>query len=341
MLIYILKRLSLIPPTLIMILTLNFIIVQLAPTGPIDTALTQIHNQQMALSAHTGGIYQGADGLNDAMIDELNAQFGFDKPIYERYWSMLSDYIRLELGRSFFKGQNVSSLISEKLPISLAFGVYCLLLVYGFGFIIGMAKVYYHGRAFDKFSSIGLSLAYAVPSFIMGLLLLIAFTGGRYWHIFPMQVSLSTADITWSNIGRIIYELTLPAIAASLAGIASVAYLAKYSIQAELDKPYIIHAHAQGVGRWQLIQTHVLKNALLPILSEMPTVVVGVLLGGHLLMEILFGIDGLGRLGYEAVIDRDYPVMFGVLYIFTLAGMALQLLFDVLFALIDPKIRYD
>lgn len=342
MLIYVLKRLGLMIPTLFLILGLNFMLVHLAPTSPMHTELVKIHEQSVALSKSTKmPSYQGADGLSDEMMTELSVRFGFDKPVHERFGMMVKNYASFDLGQSFFKGQSVATLIKDKLPITMIFGGLCLLVMYGVGVGVGVAKAMSNGRAFDKVSTLVLALLYAVPSFVVGVALLVLFAGGRFWQIFPMQVGFDVADLpTFQKITTALYELFLPVMASSLAGVAGIAYLTKFSLLYEQNQPYVKLALSQGFGKYQILKNELFKNAMLPVVSEMPMVVVSMLFFGNFIMEVIFGIDGLGRLGYEAMMSRDYPVMFGLLYVFTLIGMVAQLIFDMGYRRLDARIMY-
>lgn len=346
MLSYVLKRLALMIPTLGLILALNFVIVHLAPTGPIHTELAKIDEQRRELSwgmgAFGGGVrYQGAEGLSDEMVGELSARFGFDKPAHERFYAMIKDYLRFELGTSFFKGQTVFELIKDKLSVSLMFGGLCLFVMYGMGIGIGVAKAATNGRLFDKLSTVVLSVLYALPSFVVGVGLLVLFAGGRFWQIFPMQVSFGVGQLPFfEKVGVALYQLFLPVMASALAGVAGVAYLTKFSLLDEQTKPYVKLMGAYGITQAQFVKNGTLKNALLPVVADMPMAVVGLLFFGNFIMEVIFGIDGLGRLGHEAMLSRDYPVMFGLLYVFGLMAMVVQLVFDVWYRCLDPRVVY-
>lgn len=345
---YLIKRLAIMIPTLVVILLANFVIVQSAPTGPIQTELVNIEQQQQVL-AHQGFTlakhiqYQGHDGMSEQMIQELTVRFGFDKPAHERFLMLLKNYATFELGQSFFKGQSVASLIGEKLPISLVFGGITLVVMYGFGVMIGGLKTYGDGGVFDKLTTVILAVGYAIPVFMVAVLLIVVFAGSRYWQIFPMQVNLSGIEqhSFFAQITTLCHQLFLPVLASSLGGVASIAYLTKFSLSHQLSQSYVLGAKSRGLTQRQILSTQVFKNALLPIMAEMPMAVVGVVFVGNFLVEIIFGIDGMGRLGFDAVISRDYPVMFGVLYVFTLISMVVQLVFDVLYQLIDPRVSYQ
>ncbi len=344
---YLIKRLLLIPPTVFAILCINFAIVQTAPTGPIESQMAKIKSEQQALVGQGFGMthaiqYQGREGLSQEMMHELTVRFGFDKPWHERFYVMIKNYACFELGESFFKGQSVSSLIWEKLPISLLFGGLNLLVMYGFGIFIGVIKVRFYGGWFDRVSAIILSLWSALPVFVVALVLITLFAGARFWQIFPMQVTLEGLDELsfFDRVVHLLHELSLPVIASSLGGIASIAYLTKFSLSKELSAPYVLNARAMGFSDRQIMTSHVFKNALIPMMSDMPMVVVSVLFAGNFVIETMFGIDGVGRLGYEAMMSRDYPVMFGVLYLFSLVAVLVSLMFDVIYHLIDGRVNY-
>lgn len=342
---YILKRLMLMLPTLLLILLINFAIIQIAPGGPVEQQLAKIQAEQQQLA--TQGFllaqyhYQGAQGLSSQMMTELNTRFGFDLPVDERFWLMLKNFARFELGQSFFQGQSVMNLIIQKLPITLGFGALCLVVSYGFGVMIGLYKAKVHGSAKDHLSMLVLSVLHALPVFMMAVLLLVLFAGT--WRIFPIQgvVSAQFAELSfWGKLTDLLWHLTLPVLASSVGSIAGIAYLTKFSVMNELGSSYVLAMRTRGLSKRRILYTQVFKNALLPIVSGLPLAVVGVLFSGNFLIEIVFGIDGIGRLAYDAVIQRDYPLMFGILYVFTLLGMAVQLAFDVMYVLIDPRVDF-
>lgn len=341
---YILKRLLLVVPTLFLVLLANFAIVHIAPSGPVEEQLAKIsqsQNQQgFALSQQIS--YQGMDGLSGEMIAELNARFGFDKPVGERFGLMIKNYATFELGQSCFKGQSVASLLVEKLPVSFAFGVLSLMVMYGLGVSLGVLKAHIDGSLFDKISALVLATFYALPVFLVALVLVVLFASTRFWQIFPMQVAWTFEGLGWYESFKAgVYQLTLPVLASSLSGVASIAYLTKFSLLTEFNQPYVLASKARGLTQWQILYSQVFKNALLAVASQMPMVVVGTLFMGNFLIEVIFGIDGLGRLGFEALISRDYPVMFGVLYVFTLISLLTQLVFDVCYQWLDPRISYQ
>lgn len=341
---YVLKRLLLVVPTLFLVLLANFAIVHIAPSGPVEQQLAKISQSQsqqgFALSQQIS--YQGMDGLSGEMIAELNTRFGFDKPVGERFGLMIKNYATFELGQSFFKGQSVASLLLEKLPVSFAFGVLSLVVMYGLGVLLGVLKAHFDGSLFDKISALVLATFYALPVFLVALVLVVLFASARGWQIFPMQVAWTFEGLGWYESFKAgVYQLTLPVLASSLSGVASIAYLTKFSLLAEFNQSYVLSAKARGLTQWQILYSQVFKNALLALATQMPMVVVGTLFMGNFLIEVIFGIDGLGRLGFEALTSRDYPVMFGVLYVFTLISLLTQLVFDVCYQWLDPRISYQ
>lgn len=343
---YLLKRLLLIIPTLFVILLLNFVIVQLAPSGPIEQKIAQIEKEKHSLHAQGFGLAQQIryrdTGLSDEMMAELRSRYGFDKPAHQRFWQMIVNYARFDLGQSFFKGQSVGSLLAEKLPNTLIFGAFSLLTMYGLGLFLGVLKALKHGSYLDKVSTLMLAILHALPSFALALILLMFFAGARFWQIFPMQGLTSDNFATLSWLGKlkdVLYHLMLPTLASALGSVAGITYLSKYNILQELSKTYVTALTSKGLDSFR-IHRQVVKNSLLPVLSEMPMALTGLLFVGNFLIEIIFNIDGLGRLAYEAVLFYDYPVMFGLLYVFSLMMMAFQLIFDVLYKIIDPRVVF-
>lgn len=344
---YLAKRILLIIPTLFVILLINFAIVQIAPGGPLEQQLAKIQAEQQALSAQGFQLatinYQGASGLSPEMLAELNTRFGFDLPVVERFWLMLSQFARFDLGQSFFQGQAVLDLITQKLPITLLFGALSLIVMYGMGVWLGVHKARRHGSLTDTLTTLLLAVLHALPVFMLALLLLVLFAGNEFWRIFPMQGIMSANFYELSLFNKIkdlLWHLTLPVLASSVGSIAGIAYLTKFSILSQVQSPYVFAMQAQGISRSRLIYSQVLKNALLPVAANLPMAVIGVLFSGNFLIEVIFGIDGLGRLAFDAVMQRDYPLMFGILYVFTLLGMVVQLVFDLLYQWLDPRVDF-
>lgn len=348
---YILKRLLLIIPTLFFILLINFVVIQIAPGGPVEQAIQQAEAfQGMGM---TGGEtaatsnssnYQGAKGLSDEMVAKIEAQYGFDKPAHERFWKMLTSYVQLDFGTSFFKDKPVTQLLWEKLPVSLSLGLWSTLLIYIISIPLGIKKARQHGLLFDKATSILLAVGYAIPAFAFAILLIVFFAGGSYFQWFPLQglVSENFAQLSlWGKITDYFWHMTLPLLAMVIGGFAGLTYLTKYSFMEELNKQYVLAARSKGLTESRVLYGHVFRNAMLIVIAGLPEALVGIFFVGNLFIEIIFNLDGLGLLGFEAIVQRDYPVIFGTLFIFTLLGLILRLISDVLYQVIDPRISFE
>lgn len=346
---YILKRLFLIIPTLFFILCINFAVIQIAPGGPVERAIQQAESFQR-LQAVKAGVapdssnYQGAKGLSEEMIQQIEAQYGFDQPAYMRFGLMLKNYLSFNFGISFFKDKPVTQLIWEKMPVSISLGLWSSLLIYFIAIPLGIRKAKQHGMLFDKTTSLILAMGYAVPAFVFAILLIVFFAGGSYFQWFPLQGLVSDNFQQLSLLAKVhdyFWHLTLPILAMVLGGFASLAYLTKYSFLEELNKPYVWAARAKGLSESRVQYGHVFRNAILVIMAGLPEALLGIFFVGNLFIEIVFNLDGLGLLGFEAIIQRDYPVIFGTLFIFTLLGLILRLLCDVLYQCVDPKIDFE
>ncbi|MFB6349216.1 ABC transporter permease subunit [Moraxella sp. ZJ142] len=344
---YVFYRLAMMLPTLLVILLVNFLIIQIAPGGPVEQQLAKIQAEQQALSAQGFVLanlnYQGANGLSTEMMAQLNARFGYDLPMMQRFWLMLKNFAQFDLGESFFQGQAVATLIADRLPITLGLGALSLLMMYGFGVVLGLYKARHHGSMGDYLTTIILAVLHALPVFMLALLLLVLLAGAGGWQIFPIQGAASP-DFDelnlFNKIKDLAWHLALPVVAGSIGSMASITYLSKFSVMAEFGSPYVLAMQARGLKFSYIIYTQVLKNALLPIVSHLPMAVVGVLFSGNFLIEVIFGIDGIGRLGFDAVVQHDYPLMFGILYVFTLISMVVQLVFDLWYKYLDPRVDF-
>ncbi|NNH37124.1 microcin C ABC transporter permease YejB [Acinetobacter terrae] len=347
--IYILKRLLLIIPTLFFILLINFVVIQIAPGGPVEQAIQQAEAFQ-GLGA-TGGEtatsknnYQGAKGLSEEMVEKIKAQYGFDQPAPERFWMMLKSYVTFDFGTSFFKDKPVTQLLWEKMPVSLSLGLWSTLLIYLVSIPLGIKKARQHGMLFDKSTSMLLAIGYAVPSFVFAVLLIVFFAGGSYFQWFPLQGLVSENFSELSLLGKIkdyFWHMTLPLLAMVIGGFASLTYLTKYSFMEELSKQYVLAARSKGLTESRVLYGHVFRNAMLIVIAGLPEALIGIFFVGNLFIEIIFNLDGLGLLGFEAIQQRDYPVIFGTLFLFTLLGLILRLISDVLYQVIDPRINFD
>lgn len=344
---YILKRLLLIIPTLFLILLTNFAIVQSAPGGPVEQKISQIEAEQKHSSTQTQlstTTYQGSRGLSPDMVEAIKKQYGFDKSAPERFWLMLTSYAKGDFGTSFFKGKPVSQLILDKMPVSISLGLWSTLLIYLIAVPLGIAKARRHNSLMDKTTALLLAVSYAVPVFVLAVVLLVMLAGGSYWQIFPLQGLVSENFDKLSTFGKIkdyFWHLALPITASTIGGFAGLAYLTKFSFMEELNKQYVLTARSKGLSDKKVLYGHVFRNAMMIIIAGLPSAIVGIFFTGNFLIEVIFNLDGLGRLGFEAIGQRDYPVIFGTLFIFTLMGLILQLISDVTYHLIDPRIDFE
>jgi len=357
---YILKRLLLMIPTLLGILVINFVIVQFAPGGPVERAIAQASGlgadvttrvsgggadgAQTAGAIETSTRYQGAQGLDPAFIAELEQRFGFDKPAHVRFFDMLGSYARLDFGDSFYRGQSVIDLIIEKLPVSLSLGLWTTLLVYSLSIPLGIRKAVRDGSRFDVWTSGVIVVAYAVPGFLFAVFLVVLFAGGSYWQIFPLRGLVSD---DWEALGwgaRLLdyfWHITLPVLAMAIGGFASLTMLTKNAFIEEIGKLYVVTARSKGLDERGVLYRHVFRNAILVVVAGFPGAFIAILFAGSLLIEVIFSLDGMGLLGFESVLNRDYPVVFGSLFIFTLLGLALNLVNDLVYTVIDPRIDFE
>ena len=346
---YILKRLLLIIPTLFFILLINFIVVQIAPGGPVEQAIQQAEAFQGigatgGETASTQSHYEGAKGLSEEMVAKIKAQYGFDEPAPTRFWNMLKSYASFDFGTSFFKDKPVTQLLWEKMPVSLSLGLWSTLLIYLVSIPLGIKKARQYGMFFDKSTSMLLAIGYAVPAFIFAVLLIVFFAGGSYFQWFPLQglVSDNFQSLSWlDKIKDYFWHMTLPLIAMVIGGFAGLTYLTKYSFMEELNKQYVLAARSKGLTESRVLYGHVFRNAMLIVIAGLPEALIGIFFVGNLFIEIIFNLDGLGLLGFEAIQQRDYPVIFGTLFLFTLMGLILRLISDVLYQVIDPRINFD
>jgi microcin C transport system permease protein len=356
---YILRRLLLMVPTLLGILLVNFVIIQFAPGGPVERAIAQASGLGADVTARVSGTagdtgqssavtetssrYQGAQGLDPAFIAELEKQFGFDKPAHIRFLNMLANYARFDFGDSFFRGARVIDLIKEKLPVSLSLGLWTTLIVYLISIPLGVRKAVRDGSRFDVWTSGVIVVGYAVPGFLFAVLLVVFFAGGSYWQIFPLRGLVSD---NWETLGwgmRILdylWHITLPVLAMAIGGFASLTMLTKNAFLDEIRKLYVMTARAKGLTERRVLYGHVFRNAILVVIAGFPAAFIAILFAGSLLIEVIFSLDGLGLLGFESVLNRDYPVVFGSLFIFTLLGLVLNLVSDLAYTVIDPRIDF-
>ena len=357
---YILKRLLLMIPTLFGILLLNFMVIQAAPGGPVEQTIARLKGQGNAVARLSGGgdagaataattqtatgAYRGAQGLDPELIAELNKMYGFDKPPAERFWIMLKHYARFDLGNSYFRDTPVWKLVAEKLPVSMSLGIWSTLIIYLISIPLGIRKARQEGTAFDVWSSGIIIVGYAIPGFLFAMLLIILFAGGSYFTWFPLRGLLSEGAEGlpfWRLVLDYAWHLVLPIAALVISGFAGLTFLTKNSFLEEMSKQYVLVARAKGLTEKQALWRHVFRNAMLIVIAGFPGALLGMLFTGALLIEVMFSLDGLGLLGYEAALSRDYPVMFGTLFLFTLMGMVLKLLGDLAYVWVDPRIDFE
>jgi len=353
---YILRRLLLIIPTLIGIMIINFALIQFVPGGPIEQILANLEGEGDAFETIAGGSdagggdvggddrYQGARGLPPEFIAELEKQFGFDKPPLERFLNMMWDYLRFDFGESYFRSVGVIDLVIEKMPVSITLGLWSTLIAYMISIPLGIRKAVKDGSRFDTWTSGAIIVAYAIPGFLFAILLLVLFAGGSYWKIFPLRGLTSNNFDDLTMIGKVLdylWHITLPVLASTIASFATLTLLTKNSFLDEIKKQYVVTAKAKGLAERSVLYGHVFRNAMLIVIASFPALFVGVFFGGSLIIETLFSLDGLGRLGFEAVVVRDYPVMFGTLYSFGLLGLLVGILSDMMYVFIDPRIDFE
>ena len=358
---YLLRRLALLVPTLIGIVAINFAVVQLAPGGPVEQALAELKGRGTSATARLsgpaadlgggtgvaggeGGAYRGAAGIDPRLIADLNRQFGFDKPLVQRFGLMLRDYLSFDFGQSFFRGQSVLHLVLTRMPVSISLGLWSTLLVYLVSIPLGITKAVRDGTRFDVATSAAVLVGYAVPGFLFAILLAVLFAGGSFVQWFPLRGLSSPDSAGWpwpERLADYAWHLVLPITAMVAGGFASLTILVKNSFLEEIRKQYVVTARAKGAGEGRVLYGHVFRNAILLVVAGFPSAFLGILFSSALLVEIVFSLDGLGLLGFESAIRRDYPVMFGTLYIFTLFALALQIVGDMLYTVVDPRIDFE
>jgi microcin C transport system permease protein len=355
MLQYILKRLGLIIPTLFGVILINFLIIQISPGGPVEFMVAKARGAFDTVSdaADTQGdmqlssqelSYEGGRGLPPEFIKQLEKQYGFDQPAWKRFLLLVKNYATFDLGKSYFRDKKVSTLIMEKLPVSISLGFWSILLIYLIAIPLGMRKAVKDGSLFDIGTSLFMVFLYAIPSFLIGLMLIILFAGGSFLHIFPLR-GLTSDEWECLSFGQKIldyfHHLVLPLTAIILGGFASLTMLCKNSFVEEIHKQYVITARSIGLGSRQVLRKHVFRNAVLPLISKLPSAFCTIFFSSNLLIEIIFSLDGLGLMGFEASLSRDYPVMFGVLFVYTLISLIMHLIGDLLYMVVDPRINLN
>jgi microcin C transport system permease protein len=344
---YIFKRLLLMIPTLFGILLITFIIIQFVPGGPVEQMVAQLQGRDAGTvgqgPAASPGAYRGRQGVDAARVEEIKKLYGFDKPAPERFLQMLGQFARFDLGKSFFHNKDVWQLIKEKLPVSISLGMWTFFLTYLISVPLGIAKAVRAGTRFDTATTFIVLLGYAIPSFVLGVVLLVYFAGGSFVQWFPLRGITSS---NWQDLGLFgkvtdyLWHLALPGTAMVVGSFAVITVMTKNSVLEEIRKQYVLTARAKGLAERDVMWRHVFRNSLIPIMTGFPAAFVGAFFGGSLLIETLFSLDGLGLLSYESVIRRDYPVVFGTLFMFTIIGLLTTLLRDLSYLWVDPRVKY-
>lgn len=370
MLNYILRRLLLIPVTLFGIMLLNFVIIQFAPGGPVEQVIAQLQGTDVSSTARitnqgaesgSGGggaasssasgnnfsstsTYRGAQGLDPEIIKQLEVQFGFDKPAHERFWMMMKNYLTFDFGQSYFQDRDVVDLVLDKMPVSISLGIWSTLIIYIISIPLGITKAVRDGSNFDIWSSAAIIVGFAIPGFLFAVMLIVIFAGGTYLDWFPLRGLTSSNWEQMSVFEKVVdyfWHLTLPIVALTISGFATLTMLTKNSFLDEINKQYVVTAKAKGLSQKRVLYGHVFRNAMLLIIAGFPSALVGMLFTGSVLIEVIFSLDGLGLLGFNAVMTRDYPVMFATLYFFTLFGLIMNLISDLSYHFVDPRIDFE
>lgn len=360
---YIARRLLLMIPTLFGIMVLNFVIIQAAPGGPVERVIAELRGRGVEATARigaTGGAeagrpaaraqdsggaskYRGAQGIDPELIKELERMYGFDKPAHVRFFQMMRNYVMFDFGESFYRNRNVVDLIKDKLPVSISLGLWTTLLVYLISIPLGVTKAVRDGSRFDMWTSAVVVVGYAIPSFLFAILLVVLFAGGSFFDWFPLRglVSEHWGQLSWPmKIADYFWHITLPVIAMVIGGFATLTMLTKNSFLEEINKQYVITARSKGIAEKRVLYGHVFRNAMLLVVAGFPSAFIGILFTSSLLIEVIFSLDGLGLLGFESAINRDYPVMFGTLFIYALIGLVMNLIGDLTYVAVDPRIDF-
>ena len=344
---YILKRLLLMIPTLVGVMLITFTVTQFVPGGPVERMISQLEGQvggEAAAGSGGAGLYRGDRGLDQQRIEQLKKLYGFDKPPLERFISMMASYAVFDFGESYYHHKSVAGLVISKLPVSMSLGLWTFLIVYSVCIPLGIAKAVRDGSRFDMVTSTFILIGYAIPGFVLGIVLIVLFGGGSFWHIFPLRglVSDNWAQMDWwHKILDYLWHMVLPITASSVGSLAVMTLLTKNSFLEEIRKQYVMTARAKGLSEKQVLYKHVFRNAIIPIITGFPGQFITAFFTGSLLIETIFSLDGMGLLAYESVLNRDYPVVLGTLYFFTIIGLVSRLLSDISYVLVDPRISFD
>ncbi len=354
----------LILPTMLGIMLISFVIIQFVPGGPVERMIAQIQGHGADATARfsgsatgdlagngsgtqgtgDGSSYRGAQGLDPDFIAELEKMYGFDKPAHERFFIMVKNYLQFDLGESYYRDIGVFELVAEKLPVSISLGLWSTLIIYLISIPLGIKKAVHDGEKFDIWTSAAIFIGYAIPSFMFAILLIILFAGGRYFDLFPLRGLTSDGFDDMTLIGQIIdyfWHMTLPILSMVISGFAGLTMLTKNSFLDEINKQYVLTARAKGLEEKNVLYGHIFRNAMLIVIAGFPSAFLAIFFTGSLLIEVIFSLDGLGLLGYESIINRDYPVVLGTLYIFALIGLVMTLIRDFVYVMVDPRIDFE
>jgi len=345
---YVCKRVLLMVPTLFGIMLITFVVTQFVPGGPVERMLAELEGTGRAAEsgqgAPAGSLYQGREGLDAQRLEQLRRLYGFDKPAHVRFLEMMRRYLAFDFGESYYHHQSVVSLVISKLPVSMSLGLWSFFLVYSICIPLGIAKAVRHGSRFDVITSTALLVGYAIPGFVLGILLIVLFGGGSFWAVFPLRglVSDNWHELGWTaRILDYLWHMVLPVTSSTVGSLAVMTLLTKNSFLEEIRKQYVLTARAKGLGERQVLYKHVFRNAIIPIITGFPGSFITAFFTGSLLIETIFSLDGMGLLAYESVMNRDYPVVLGTLYFFTIIGLVSRLLSDLSYVLVDPRITFD
>ncbi len=356
---YIIRRLLLVIPTLIAIVTINFFIIQIAPGGPVDQLIAKMQGLDSGIMEQVTGSskselkktdikensnYRGAKGLDPEVIAEIEKRFGFDKPIHVRYFKMLKDFFFFDFGDSLFRGRSVVELIIERIPVSLSLGLWSTIIIHLVCIPLGIKKALKHSSRFDIWTSSVIIIGNAIPVFLFAILLIILFAGGTYFNWFPLRGLVSVNFDQLSFLGKIIdyfWHMALPTLALVIGGFATLTFLTKNSFLDEISKQYVVTARAKGLTENKILYGHVFRNAMILVIASFPSAFIGLFFTGSMLIEVIFSLDGMGLLGFQATLQRDFPLMFSTLYIFTLMGLILSIISDITYTIVDPRIDFE
>jgi len=346
MLRYIVKRLLLMIPTLFGVLFLTFAVTQFVPGGPVEQITSQLNDLNVSGEASSGStnIYRGSSGLDEEHLEQLREYYGFDKPFLERFWILITNYLSFNLGESYFHHQTVSELIIDKLPVSISLGLWSFIIIYSVCIPLGIKKAVRHGTKFDITTSSIILIGYSIPGFVLGIGLIVLLGGGSFLDIFPTRgiVSDNWSELSWfDKIFDYLWHMTLPIICTVIGSFAVMTMLTKNSFIEEINKQYVLTAKSKGLSENEILYKHIFKNALIPILTGFPAQFISAFFTGSILIETIFSLDGIGLLSYESILQRDYPVVLGTLYLFTLLGLMAKLLTDISYVWVDPRIKFS